>query len=388
MPGDSQARMIQMLATLSGIQQSRRAADLEDQRFEEQKRQFATSMGFQEKSTEYKKVADLLDAIARSSSESRTALGDLGRSVGLKDDQIAALMHYGQTAPESSEMFANKQVQQGYNQANPQQQAQMSQGAASRALTGMAPGAAQVDQLQGAMAGGGNPQQAYGADMMAKLAQGFAQQMATRQTPLQAQVDQSTASQPALIAQMAGMQAGNMGPAQVAQNQIAQGQLGVAQGQLDVARGGVQADFYRTNAQLIANSADVAAKLASSKALGGMTMEQFTQATNSMRELIQAVGKEKNEASRNYLMSLYNNLAGKINPGLMATNPDEMPGKAGLLDRMGAAVSPPGMSGQPQQQPQRPPGVMPFQMQQPQNPLMNSPWPQFQNPMTPFINRP
>lgn len=377
-----------MLATLSGIQQSRRAADLEDKRFEEQKRQFATSMGFQEKSTEYKKVADLLDAIARSSSESRSALGELGKSLGLPADSIVALQHYGQTAPESSEMFANKRVQQGYAQANAQDQGQMNAGAATRALTGMAPGAMQADVLQGQLAGGGNPQQAYGADMMARLAQGFAQQAATRQTPLQAQVDQRTTAQPGLIAQMAGMQAGNMGPAQLAQNQIAQGQLGVAQGQLDVARGGVQADFYRTNAQLIANSAEVAAKLASSKALGGMTMEQYTQATNSMRELIQAVGKEKNEASRNYLMSLYNNLAGKINPGLMANNPDEMPGKSGLLDRMGSAINPPGMTGQPQQPTQPPPrtGPPPYQMQP--NPLMNSPWPQFQNPMTPFINRP
>ena len=113
------ANMIQMLATLSGIQSTKRAQALAEQQFEEQKSEFGRKMGYDEKSQEYKKVSDLIDRIATSSTESRQGLYDLGRSIGLNGDELNALMTYGHAAPESLDMLKTKAANAGVAAASP-----------------------------------------------------------------------------------------------------------------------------------------------------------------------------------------------------------------------------------------------------------------------------
>lgn len=360
MPGDSQGRMIAMLATLSEIQSRRRAQDLAENQFEESKHQFATSMGFNEKSAEYKKVSDIVDAIARSSSEARSSLIELGKSVGLPQDQIAALTHFGMTAPETMDVMKNREVRQGIQQMTPELRARMDAEAATGATTGMNQGQQSTSALISTLAGNGDPTQAYGKDMLRSMLPGFLQRAATGQTVDQAAVSQNFAGRPGLVAQAAGIQGGNMTPYQAAE-------LPIQQQQANTAQGAVSADFYRTNAQIIANSQELSMKLLTAKTLGGLTPEQMTSAVGQMRELITSAGKEKNEANRNYLTGLYNQLAKVINPQLMTT-PENLPNQAGLLDRIGGSFVPPGMP--------------------PQGPPAAGTQPMPSNPMAPFLSNP
>lgn len=322
---------IQLLSVLSEMQGQRRQLELQRQQFEEQKHQFAVGMGFQEKSAEYKKITDLLENLTASSHESRGSLIELGQSLHLDPASIQALSHYGQNAPESLAMLRTQAAQQGVNAMTPEQRGAMNNEAALAATTGMNQGtmansgmAAMLAQGTQGMFQGMNPAQqgAYLRD--------FLQRNVNGQDVGAAAVSHETASQPGLAAFAAKAGAGQI--------------MTAAQGaQADIGRGGVQADFYRTNAQMIANANDVSAKLATAKAMGGLTPENIIQGVNGMREIVVAAGKEKNEANRMKLAATWNTLARVIDPRLSVSSPDEIFQKAGILDKIGSSFSPPGL---------------------------------------------
>lgn len=375
MPG-GQARMIQMLAVLSDIQQRRRAQDLAERQAEEQKSQFARSMGFQEKSAEYKKVGDLLDAIAKSSTESRNALTELGTSLGLDAQSIAALAHYGQTAPESMDVFTNKTAQQGYREQAPQVQAQMRQEGAARATTGMNMGGMAMSGLQNIMALGGNKeamQTQFGPQGLAALVQGFMQRVATNQTPVQAAVDQSQQQQ-GLVPQMARIQAGTQMTAPQA------GQLALGNRQATTGEGNLAAQWaqinqqgmYQANMTAINQLEAMAKAQAASGAnnFGGIKTDDFIQGMGRLRELRNDMANGKsNDAQRMRAIAEYNILTQRLGVSrqLGIGDASKAPDDAGFFSRMVSPSNP------------TPQSVMP-QNPYPTNPLLAPP----QNPINWF----
>lgn len=375
MPG-GQARMIQMLATLSDIQQRRRQQDLAEAQFEDSKRVGAEQMGFNVKSREYKQVADLLDAIARSSTESRGALTTLGKSLGLPDAEVAALTQYGQNAPESLDVMRQRAAGAGYAAMAPDQRATTNAEASSVATTGMNQGTIASSQLARTIDTGAQGMVTPGMQQQA------AQRAANpQQNLLEALVTGVIAQDPKMVKKMAGSMAGtDMSVAQAGQQAIGAREAGAAEGQ-------VAASFYRTNADILYQAGETAAKLASAKALGGLTPQNIIEGTNSLTSMIVAIGKEKNEASRNQLMAQYNNLARSINPALVASDPNELPDRASVIERIKATIVPPGYSPMQPQGAGQPQMFQPsptFAPQQPTPPFMNTPQPQFLQPTSPF----
>lgn len=308
---EGMSRMIQMLAALSDMQQRRRAQDLAERQFSESQAQFAAQMGFNEKSAEYKKVADFLDAIARSSVESRNALVGLGKAVGLKDDQVQWLAAYGASAPEAMQVIQSRAAGQGYRDATPDQRAGMNREAAYAATTGMNQGQAAASVLQSMLAGGGNPVSAYGVDMLNNAAAGFLERLATGRTPEQAAMGNRFASQPDLVNQAARGMAGYATPYQTQQlGQQAQTISNQSRGLdlqaegLDIQRGQLEADMRRIAQQGI----EAAAKIASKNAMGGLEPSDYINAVTEIRNLTIAGGKEKSESNRNTLAAIRNKL--------------------------------------------------------------------------------
>lgn len=377
-----QARMIQMLATLSGIQQQRRAQDLDEQKFQESTQEFAAQMGFNKDQKQYKVISDLVDAIAKSSTESRNSLVELGRTLGLPQDQVQALAAFGQSAPESMQIMQQRDAAKGMSARTPATaQAQQAE-AASIASTGMPSGQAATSGLTANLATGGqSPIPGMTGPATSQVAQAFIQRLASGQSGLEYAASQAGAQNPNLVTQRAGIEGGNISPEQAAQNEIARVQ---AQASL----GGVSADFYRTNASILANAGDIAAKLATAKSLGGLTPENIIQGVSGLREIIMAIGKEKSSTNRMYLMSQYNQLARTINPALMISDQNQLPDKASILDRMESAVNQPGMTGQPVGG-TNPPGITPNAMTPWIQPgMMNTPQPTYMQPQPIPFRRP
>jgi len=376
MPGDGMARMIQMLSVLSEVQGRRRAQDLAENQFEESKRQFAAQMGFNEKSAEYKKFTDLMDAYAKSSTESRNALNEIVQQMGFKPELAQAMIHFGASAPESLDMLRTQAANAGVASMTPDQRTAMNREAAFGATTGMNQGQLSQSALLSALAGNGNPTAQYGADMLGAMAQGYAQRTATGQTADQAAMSAYLLRNPGLIAQAAGISAGNISPQQAAQNALQSRSIDVQQGQ-------VSADFYRTNAQLITNAQDVAAKIATAKRGGlGLTPDQLSQTANVMQNIITAAGKEKSQTNRNYLQSIYNVLAGELGIGGQVQQNGQMQ-RPGFMEQH----NPFSVPGMPQAQPQPVPGGQPTQLPTgapqfgvPTSPMFSTPQPQFLNP--------
>lgn len=351
--------MIQMLATLSGIQQAKQAQDLAERQFQESTKQAAAQLGFQKDSAEYKKVSDILTEIGKTSVGSRKSLVDLGRAVGLSDAEVNALTQYGQNAPESLSTLQAKAATQGYADATPQARAGMNAEAASTATSGMNQGQAAISGVTQNLATGGTaPIANMKADTIAKLAQSYLERFAGGEMGIGYAASRAAGDSPALVKKLAGIQAGGMTDAQQAgaSAQVTQGQA---------ALGNVQADFYRTNANMIYQAGDLAAKIASSKAMMGgfVTPENRIQATNSMKAILDAMSKEKSSSAHDYYVAQYNNLADMIGAQKMTdTSPGGIAEQATMLEKLRGSLIPPGA----------PP---------PQTP-------QFNNSLAPFVSRP
>ena len=302
MPGRGMSDMIQLIATLSEIQQRRRQLDLQEREMQMRGSQFAQSMGFQEKSEEFKKFMQVLDRYAAASAESRGAFADMGKSLGFTEEQIASGGKYLGGAPVSPQVLAAEAANRGAAQATPQSDLESYLGA----TTGMNQGQAAMSGLTGQVAGEAGRQFAAQQAMPSAQRPGSFTQAIQGITPGWGQFQQA-----------------------------------------DIGRGQVQADYYRTNASMIANAQDTAAKLSSFKAMGMLTADQRIQGYNTMLQVLKEMrAKGGNDAGRLANLALFNRIAATVDPSLVIQDPDSAPDEATLIQRMQQSISPPGVPGQ------------------------------------------
>jgi hypothetical protein len=352
MPG----RMIQMLTGLADIQKGRREMDLKEAEYETNKQQFAQSLGLQEKSAEYKKVSDLVDAIARSSSEARQAFVELAPTLGIKSDQVQALAHLATNAPETLASLQGTAATAGYRGATQDQRGTMNQEAASQAVTGMNQGAVQQSGLIAQLAGGARGQVTPG------MTQAYAERASSNRSPLQALIDATIERDPDMKQRMAGIQAGTMMSEQ-------------ATGQQAVGMGGVQAEFAGVRQRAQAEEMNIAKDFALGKAQGAVTSQTLNETFNVLTGKLKILDDPKaGDAVKIQAIAEYNALVTRMGLPDLLWNDQHKPTTNGVLMRLWQSIHS-DVPNPPQQQPQAP-----F-MQSPQPPSFN-------NSLQPFVRPP
>lgn len=315
-----QGQTLQLISTLAGMQSKRRELDLEEQRIEEMKHQFAVGQGFAEKSDQYKKFMDLADKFSGSAAESQGALAEVAQLLGHSPERVQALMHLGQTSPKSLQTLQAIAANRGYFNANPQQQGQMNLEAASTGMTGMNQGQMGQSTVGAAMA---NP-----TAVTPQMQQGFAQRMSTGQNPMEAFIGQMIQNNPNMARKMAGVMAGtDMSAAQ--------------QANADVGAGGVAAQFAGVRERANESDQDIAVKLATAKATGGMTPQLQMEGFGKALQYHQAISNPKaSDEDRTQAMAEYNRLIVMMGYPELQWTASSHPSAASLATRMQNAIAP------------------------------------------------
>lgn len=291
---DSMSRMINLIATLSDMQQKRRQLDLMEQQMAQQREQFYRTQGFAEDTSRTGKLDKMFERYTAGTSESRGSLRDIGAALGIEAGALDALENYGMNAPMTLEALRTQAANRGATQSTAGSDLESYLGA----TTGMNRGQVGMSGLTSDVAG-------------------LSGQLMSR--------DPGVATQAAQ---------GMMPGWQQFQN-------------VDIGRGGVEANMASVNAQLIIAAQRQAAELSSAKAMGMLTSEQKTQAINTLRQIRESIFNAKgDQANRMQALAEYNRLADLVDPSLRIT-PDGAPDKAGMMGRMGAGVNPPGLPGTP-----------------------------------------
>ena len=284
MPGFD--KMIGLISALAQIQSQRRQLDLQEAEFTEGKSRFAQQMGFQEKSEQFKKASQLLDMIAKSSSESRKGLYDLGKLQGMSEQEVQALTQFGMNAPESLEILKQRGAAQGLQAgATPMQQE-----IASSNLTGQNMGQQALSQFQNALAGGAQGQ------LTPQMMQSFAERSASGQNPLQALVAQNIMQNPNMVKRMAEMGSGTGLSAE------AQANLDLGNRNAATAEAGVRQRLTEVEQQTAARLAEISAS-----GKGGMTPQALIDGQRLMNDQLRIIGDPKvAQAIRDKAMAQYN----------------------------------------------------------------------------------
>lgn len=356
MPDNGMGQMIQLLSTISDMQNRRRALDLEERRLEQDKGQAAQAFGFQEKSNEYKKFADFIDLAMRAPVEVRGNLESAAQAAGLTPQMAQAISALAMNAPKSIEDMKRQAVAQGMSQVNPGE-------VASAQMTGQNLGGQAQSGLQAILAGGAQQR------VTPQMQQGFAQRAATGQNPLDALLGSVIMQNPQMMGRLAATTAGTqMTAAQAAQNAVGQA--------------GVQAEYASIRQRGIQSEMEIAERLATARQTGmGMTPQIMVDAFGKVSELQKEVNDPKaSQASRTSAKAAYNELVKLMGmPQLMYQDPNQG-GPAGVMDRAGTAMTGPQSPNPPMTQgPPYNPGYQP-----PAQSFMQTPW----NPLNNFVRPP
>lgn len=364
---EGMGRMIQMISALAQIQNQRRALDQQERQHEEAKRQFGLQLGFNEKSQEYKKFADLVDLYGRSAAEARGAIDELAQQAFPNDPaKQQALKHFGLSAPETAEAIKNVAIGRGFR--NPSTATPQELEAASQATTGMPTGGVAQSGLQAILAARAQP------FVTPQMSQGYAERAATGREPLAAGVQSRILGDPNLIAKLAGVTAGTeMSAPQAAQ--------------ADIGAGGVQAQFAGVRQRDVEAQSQFIEHLMQQSARGALTGSDIIAGYKYLTDITNDIATKKGD--KNFTlqkMAEYNRMAAILDPSLMRNDPNTLPDAAGLMERARRALggSPPGLTPPVGLAPPGPaaPPTQPF-MSTPQ-PQMFGPIPNY-NPLMQFV---
>ena len=334
MPDNGLQGMIQLITALGDLQVRKRQLVDQEQQMAQQRDQFTQQLGIQKDDQIYKVFTKLLDTYTNSSTASRGTLKQMGEILGLHPQLIDALATYGQNAPETIQTLQNRAATAGYNQANPQQLAQMNAGAASQATTGLNVGqAASANTVASAL---GNGQASFTPQMVGAYQQGLASQATSQQNPLAFATGQQILQNPPLLSALAKIQSGQ------ALTAAESAQIANAQRGQDLT---AQTTMYGHNVQMLGQAGQVAADMARTSEVGRATPEQKRQALDNAAAMITQMQKDKDATSHNMHMAQYNVLIHTFFPeygdALLIKGKDDVPGKAGLLDIVRSAVQSP-----------------------------------------------
>lgn len=212
MPDNNMGQIIQMLSTLSEMQSRRKSLELQEAQMEQSKSQFAQSMGYQEKSQQYKQAMDFIDFVTRAPAEMVGQAADMAKKF-LPADKAEIIAQMAVNAPHTLQNMVQAQQKQAVaaNPLNQQQQAET----ASRLMTGQGQGANAQSALQAIMANGATAQQTAQSPA---VQQSLVQNMAGY-NPLQAFLANKVTSNPATGRSFVASQTGGItesGAAQLA----------------------------------------------------------------------------------------------------------------------------------------------------------------------------
>lgn len=202
MPGQGMARMIQMITALAEMQDRRRKLALDEDTFEESKKQFTAQMGFNEKGQRQTAALNLLKQISEGGVEAHVAAPKFAQLMGFNPEESQVFTQAAPNAQAAAQMFATSQQQQGLasmgtSNPTPQQGAQQAAYLAQQANTN--PGGLATSNLQARMAN--TP---ISPDMAQRVGEGYVMRQATGQDPFgftvgQAGIDQNLGPQAAAI---------------------------------------------------------------------------------------------------------------------------------------------------------------------------------------------
>lgn len=336
MPGNNMGQMIQMITSLAEMQDRRRQIALEEQKFDEQKTQFAQTLGFQEKSKQQADAFKLIDLASHGGADGVVALKQLAVSMGMGQDQAEQISHIGMDAGSALQRIQGQQAQ--FNLQN-QQAGQRSLGGiggqlAPNALDQVQQEAFTRNQTQGMDKGQVATsaliqqlaQQPLGQDMLPALAQGFQIRNATGQTPFGFAQDQAGIA--AGMAPAAASIAGGLTPNA---NTIVNDQTNRAQilGQLEAAQAG-------------------AGSRQSTEATGAQNA--FTAMMKGQLDILTSMGKPefKSETMQSYLWNQYNRMAPMLGLDPIRSSADVEKAKKQVNDstgNQGSLTGPPTTNG-------------------------------------------
>lgn len=222
------ADLVQMIATLSGVQAKKRELDLNAQQLQQQATQFA-QLG------EENKFTSALKLIAGSSSKTREGLTSLIDTLAPQHREAAMAFLSGQ--PIDPTVTHAQDIQAGQAAMSPGQLATVQNEAATQNATGMNVGQMAGSQLGGVMATGAIPQ------VTPAMTQGYAERAATGRSPIEAAVQQQQMAS-GLVTPMARIGAGVQQTAgQAAQIGLGYANVNLGYGQLDQAERKMAADY-------------------------------------------------------------------------------------------------------------------------------------------------
>lgn len=304
MPGQGMARMVQMITALAEMQDRRRKLALEEDTFDEQKKQFATQMGFNEKGQRQAAALKLIDAISTGGIDAHTAAPKFAQLMGFDQNEAQVFMDAAPNATTAIQQFNLRQQQEGLKNmgnpnANPQQNAQQAAYLAQQANT--SPGGLATSNLQARMAN--TP---ISPDMAQRAGEGYVMRQATGQDPFafnvgQAGIDQNLAPQAAAIG------------------------AGTAPSWMNKE----QAKYWMGS---LKNDADgQAARTAAAQAGQGVDMGSYASLMNAAHAIAKdmAEGKYANENLKVHMMAQYNNMARML--GLPPMTDKNAPDKTGAV---------------------------------------------------------
>jgi hypothetical protein len=193
-------QMIQMISALAEMQDRRKRLAMDEHQMEVQQTQFAQQLGFNKESEQYKNATKLIDLATHGGAEGVTALYQLGKAMGLSEDQAQNISHVGMDAGSALQRVQantgkfNLDQQQaglasmGSVSPTPQQSAQQAAYLTQQAGGPNAMGQLGAGNLIAQMAGQAQNQITPGApdfnaEMAKRVAQGFLIRTGTNQDP-------------------------------------------------------------------------------------------------------------------------------------------------------------------------------------------------------------
>lgn len=199
MPGQGMARMIQMITALAEMQDRRRKIALEEDQFDESKKQFASQMGFNEKGQRQTAAMNLLSQISAGGVDAHVAAPKLAQLLGFTPEESQVFTSAAPNAQAAAQMFSTARQQAGLNSMTPEQRTNAEQATYLAQQANTSPGGLATSNLQARMAN--TP---ISPDLAQRAGEGFVMRQATGQDPFsfgvgQAGLDQNLAPPAARI---------------------------------------------------------------------------------------------------------------------------------------------------------------------------------------------
>jgi hypothetical protein len=338
--GGSMERMFGIIATMAQIQNQRKQLALQEKQAETQKEQFIQTLGFQQKSEQWKKFDKLYDRFLDASHEERDSGAELVAQMGFDPAETKILQNLIRNAPESLDSLKRTAATRGYRQgasASP-----LDQEVAATNMAGQTRGGLGTSGLQALLATSAQGQ------VTPFMGREFAQRAAGGNSVMEAGLGQQFALRPELMRNLANVQSGlGMTAAQTAQADI--GRQGNEVGMAGVRQRGIEAEM------------NIAMQLATKKAAGMVTPEDINRTYGILSEKLKIMGDPKvGSGIRQQATAEYNSLVTRMGLNELIWSEQNKPTPASVLERLWRQTSP--------AQPQLPPARS--------------------NPMTPFVPRP